>query len=314
VKWDDRVGFRLRLRDWHILLTVAQLGSMGKAAARLAVSQPVVSKAVSDLERTLGVRLLDRSPRGVEPTVHGRAFIDRGNAVFDEIRQGVKDLEFLSDPAAGELRIGTTTALADGFVLATTEQLSRQYPRLKFHVVTGDSVALYRELRERQVELVMTRMFTPVQQTRMQVEILFEDPLVVVCSTRSRWAKRRIIKLKELVDEPWTWPPPETPFGAAVVEAFRLNGVAPPPAIVHTGAANMRMGLVRGGRFLTILPASVLQFPIRQSGLNVLPIALPSTRKPTGLVTLKNRSLSPAAQLFVECARRLAKQVARQSS
>jgi DNA-binding transcriptional LysR family regulator len=65
---------------------------MGKAAAKLAVSQPVVSKAISDMEQTLGVRLLDRSPCGIEPTLYGRAFIDRGVAVFDEISQGIKEL------------------------------------------------------------------------------------------------------------------------------------------------------------------------------------------------------------------------------
>src|SRR5215470_18860533 len=104
--WDTRIGKRLRLRDLHVLLTVVERRSMAKAAQHLAVSQPAVSKAISDLEHTLGVQLLDRGPRGVEPTDYGRALIKRGIAVFDELRQGVKDIEFLSDPTAGELRIG----------------------------------------------------------------------------------------------------------------------------------------------------------------------------------------------------------------
>ena len=62
--WSDRIGRRFKLRDLHILLAVVQSGSMGKAAAQLAMSQPVISKAVSDIEHALGVRLLDRSRRG----------------------------------------------------------------------------------------------------------------------------------------------------------------------------------------------------------------------------------------------------------
>ena len=97
---EDRIGRRLKLRDVNVLLAVVQCGSMARAAERLAVSQPpVVSKAIADLEHTLGVRLLDRSRQGVEPTSYGQALLKRGLAAFDELRQGVKDIEFLADPA-----------------------------------------------------------------------------------------------------------------------------------------------------------------------------------------------------------------------
>src|SRR5712692_12022510 len=106
MQWKDRIGYRLRLRDLHILLTVAQCGSMGKAATHLAVSQPGVSKVIADMEYMLGVRLLDRNSQGVEPTMYGRALLTSGLAVFDDLRQGVKNIEFLANPTAGELRIG----------------------------------------------------------------------------------------------------------------------------------------------------------------------------------------------------------------
>src|SRR5437762_224199 len=122
-RWTNRIGRRIKLRDLHILLAVAKSGSMGRAAAELAVSQPVISRAISDLEHALGVRLLDRSPHGVEPTTYGRELLNCGVAVFDELQQGLKALEFLSDPTAGELRLGCTEPLATGFVGAMIEQL-----------------------------------------------------------------------------------------------------------------------------------------------------------------------------------------------
>src|SRR5215469_5990428 len=96
--WETRIGRRLRLRDLHVLLTVVQCGSMAKAASRLAVSGPAVSKAIADLEHTLHVRLLDRGPQGVEPTLYGRMLVRRGLAAFDELRQGVGEIEFTTDP------------------------------------------------------------------------------------------------------------------------------------------------------------------------------------------------------------------------
>src|SRR5205085_1744501 len=73
IRWESQIGRRLRLRDLHVLFAVVQFGSMAKAAAQLAVSQPVVSEAIADLEATIGVRLLDRSRRGATPTLYGQA-------------------------------------------------------------------------------------------------------------------------------------------------------------------------------------------------------------------------------------------------
>src|SRR5215471_16658563 len=112
MQWEDRIGQRLKLRDLHILLAVSQAGSMAKAGTRLAVSQPAVSKAIAEMEHVLVVPLLDRTAKGVGPTDYGRALIKRSLAVFDELRQGVKDIEFLRDPTVGEVRIGSAEPIA----------------------------------------------------------------------------------------------------------------------------------------------------------------------------------------------------------
>ena len=148
MQWDERIGRRLKLRDLHILMSVAQCGTMGKAAEQLAITQPAVSKAISDIEHTLKVRLLDRTAHGVEPTVYGRSLLKWGNAVFDDLRQGVREIEYLSDPTAGELRIGCTEPMAWGIVPAVIERLTQQYPRLVFHVKQAEPITLRdRELR-----------------------------------------------------------------------------------------------------------------------------------------------------------------------
>ena len=114
MRWADRIGRHLKLRDLHVLFEVVHWGSMAKAARYLAVSQPVVSAAIAGLEQTLGVRLLDRSRRGVEPTIYGRALLNHGLAAFDALRQGVKEIEFLADPTVGDLRIGCPEWIAAG--------------------------------------------------------------------------------------------------------------------------------------------------------------------------------------------------------
>jgi DNA-binding transcriptional LysR family regulator len=306
MRWEGHVGRRLKLRELYILLAVIQEKGVGKAAARLNMSQPAVSNAIAELERAIGVRLLDRSRQGVAPTPYGSALIKRAIAVFDELRQGVQDIEFLADPTAGELRIGTAEAMAAGPVLTVVNRLSRQYPRIVFHVVTGDEARLVRHLTERDVELVVTRMAGPPAEKHMNVEILFDEPLVVAAGSQNPWTRRRAIKLADLVDEPWTLFPPDTIAGAVVAEAFRSAGLEAPHATVFTVSLNMRKALLATGRFLTILPKAALTLPGRHSSLKALPVELPNSRRPTGIITLKNRTLSPLAQLFAERLRAVA--------
>src|SRR3979490_1744166 len=131
----DRIGRRMKLQDLHVLMTVVQAGTMGKAAQRLNTTQPIISRSIADLEHALGVRLLDRKPQGVEPTEYGRALLDCGVAVFDELRRGVNNIEFLADPTVGNVRIGCNPFLTATFVSAVVDRLSRRYPSIVIDVV-----------------------------------------------------------------------------------------------------------------------------------------------------------------------------------
>src|SRR5258708_33065255 len=106
----------MKLQDLHVLMTVVQAGTMGKAAQRLNTPQPNISRSIAELEYALGVRLLDRHRQGIEPTAYGRALLDCGVAVFDDLRQGVKNIEFLADPAAGAGRVASSTFFSATFL------------------------------------------------------------------------------------------------------------------------------------------------------------------------------------------------------
>lgn len=306
MEWTDRIGRRIRLRDLHIFLTVAKTGSMGRAAVELAVSQPVVSKAMSELEHALGFRLLNRSPQGVEPTRYGRAVIKWGIAAFDDLRHGVKELEFLADPTVGELRVGTLEPLAAGFVMAVVARLSRQYPKVCVEVVTADAVLLHTYLRERNVEVVVGPMIGLDLDDDIAVDILFDERFVVMVGRRSKWARRRNVTLADLMDQPWVLPPRGTNIDAHFTEGFRAAGFEPPSRRVATFSVPLVERLVASEGFITVLSRSMARFG-QHLPLKVLPIELPTPPRPTGIVTLKNRLLSPLAELFIDCARDLAR-------
>lgn len=307
MQWADRIGRRVKLRDLHILIEVAQWGSMAKAAERLAISHPVVSKTISSLEHALGVRLFDRSAQGVELTMYGRALLKSGVAVFDEMRQGIKHIEFLADPTAGDLRFGCPEAMAAGLMQVVTQRFWHQYPNVVLEIVHADTVTLhYRELRERNVEFLVGRIKMPFAEDDLTAETLLDERLVVVAGKRSRWARQPRIDLAKLVDEPWVLPPFDSLPGSLAMEVFGANALPPPKPRMITLSLHLLISLVATGRFLSVLPGSMLEFGPARTLVKALPVKFPRQQSAVGILTLKNRTLSPLAERFIACLREVA--------
>jgi DNA-binding transcriptional LysR family regulator len=314
MRWDDRIGRRIKLSDLHVLLAVAQSGSMAKAASQLAISQPVISRSISTLEHTLGVRLLERNSRGVELTTYGRAILRRSNAAFDELRQGVKDVEFLADPGGGEVRIGSTNPLAASFVSTIVDRLYRRHPRMVFHVATASADVLLRELEERSLDLLVLRKIGTIAEEAMSFEVLYDNPYFVAAGAKNALTRRRHVELADLIGEPWVLPPEDTRFGWLARDIFNVSGLSCPRAAVIATSIELINNLLRTGRYLAIHPESIFTFPTRHPFIRRLPVELPVVSGPIGFLTMKNRILSPAAQLFIETARELAKPLAGKKS
>jgi len=312
IDWESQIGRRLKLRDLHVFFTVAQCGSMAKAARQLRVSQPAISEIIADLEHALRVRLLDRQPQGVEPTMYGNAVLKRSIAVFDELKQSVRDVEFLSDPTTGELRIGCVESLSATIVPQILLQFSKQYPRVVVHVdgLTAPAIDLL-GLRNRKYDCTLVRLMRPLGNDSLaddvEAELLFYDRLVIAAGVKSRWTRRRKMNLAELIDEPWILPPPDTWHYARVADAFQARGLGMPKASFNSLSMTLRMQLLSAGPYISVFANSVMRLNAHRYNVTVLPIDLPAPPWPVVLVTLRNRTLTPVAERFVACAREVAK-------
>jgi DNA-binding transcriptional LysR family regulator len=280
---------------------------MARAAKQLSVSNPVISKAIASLEHTLGVRLLDRDAQGIHPTVHGHALLDRGLVAFDELRHAVQIIESLSDPTAGEVKVASSIAIASGFIPAVVARLIRRFPRITVDLLAGEPAASYRALDERRVDLAILHMHVPISRQHIHLETLYEDAYVVVAGSQSAWARRRRIELVDLMNESWALPPADSAVGSIFVEAFLAHGLNYPRVAISTQTLPARAALAATGSFLSIVPRSVLKPSTGNPALKALPIDLPTTVRPTGILRVKSRPPSPAVQHFIDCARDVAK-------
>jgi len=304
IDWEGRIGRRIRLRDLHIFFAVAECGSMAKAGTRLGVTQPAISKAVGDLEAAVGVRLLDRSPQGVEPTIYGNALLKCGLAAFDELRQGIRSIEHLVDPTAGEIRIGCQATLAETMLPALIEQLS-PYPRIGFQITELISPTFeFPELRNRTIDLMLALLPGPTAGHKfgedVSVEIVLNDRLFVVAGIQSRWARRRKIELAELADEPWLLPPPVSWMSSFVAEAFKAKGLGMPRVRVASYSVPLLYSLYPTGKFIGVLGGLTLRLSGKRLGIKALPTDLPIWPWPVAIVMLKNRTVSPVVELFIK--------------
>src|SRR5690242_5796583 len=282
---------------------------MAKAARELGVTQPAVSEVVAGLEHAFGVRLFDRSPHGVEPTVYGRALLKRGVAAFDELRQSIRDIESLVDPTKGEVRIGCVDSLAGGLLAPFVQKFCRRYPGV---VITIEPVQLptleLPELHARKVDVVVSRLSKPQADDPfgddLDVEILFEDEAIVAAGADSRWARRRKITMEDLRDASWVGTSRDT-LTRTLLDRAHQNANLPPPAMrVTTYSVQLRSHLLATGDFLAAIPKSMLKLNDECRKLKQLPIRLPGPRFPVAIIVLKGRTVTPAVGLFLDMLRK----------
>jgi DNA-binding transcriptional LysR family regulator len=309
IDWDKQFGRRLKLRDLHVFFTVVQTGSMAKAAAQLGVTQPTVSETIADLEHSYRVQLFDRSPQGVEPTLYGAALHKRCVAAFDELKQSGRDMEYLADPKAGDLRIGCQESLLAAILPPVIREFSKLYPRVTLHVDDVPSPAVQlAELRNRKFDFVLARIVRPLTAEQdVHVETLFNDQVVVAADARNRWARRRKIDLADLVGEPWMLTPSDSWVYSHIVEAFEGRGLEMPKAALLTVSVPLRCHLVSNSDYITAFANSVLQLNATRYGLTQLRVDLPHRPWPAVLITPRNRTLNPLVGRFIECTRMVVK-------
>jgi len=303
--WDERVGRHLTLRDLSILLTAVDAGSMSKAAERLRVSQPAISKTISLLEREVGAQLITRSPRGILPTGHGRALLARSHAAMDELKHAVEEMDVLSDAKAGRLRLAANEVALSGVVGTVINDLHARFPGIVFEIVPAYThAAQIRELEQGNVELVIGQVAPSDVDGHLEVTELFQDPLVVVAGARSAWTRRGKVELGELMDESWAFSPLNSVSGHSMELAFQASGLGLPRIIVVSSSMQVLRRLVMDNEFLALFPRSAVR------GVSILPVNVKALWQPVGILTVKHRTLSPLARLFIDCAHRVARRSA----
>ena len=292
-----------------MLEVIATRGSMARAAEDLALSQPAISKAIADLERDLNVALFTRGARGVELTPSGEVLLRRGRVMLDELKQGLQEIENLTDPTAGEVRIGSIESLSP-LIVTMIERTARRYPKINYHVVFGDVGKLIAALRDRALDLVISRAISAEPEADLTTEILFRDRITAVVAPSHPLARRRKVGMQDLVNEWWALGPPGTFLTQLLAGTFRAQGLVMPRIVVNSLSIQLRLDLMQTGRFITVYSGAMMAHPTRTFPFRSLPVDFGDAAGPMAAITLKGRRAPGALKLLQNEMRLIAKRIA----
>jgi DNA-binding transcriptional LysR family regulator len=302
-KSSEQVARRITLRELRLVLAVARAGSILKAGNEVGLTQPALSKCISELEAKLGVRLFDRTNRGVVATPQGQIMLRRAAGVFEELRHAEDEIASLGEGNHGEVRVGGTPTMCAGLLPKAISSVLSQRPNLRFEVIELALEKLSSEVLTHSLDFGVGR--EPGNAESFIFERLFDDRLFVIAGAEHPLAARKSVSLGEVLQHRWVLAAAEGSMIDALRRDFRREGLDLPTPVVRTMSVLIRYELMAASGLLSIMYGSVLRLGNTPEWVRVLPIDL-SAAVSIGIIRLRNRTLAPSAELFLQAARKAA--------
>jgi len=296
----ERLPRRLKMGELRVFVAVLELRSFRKAATKLHITQPAVTKAIAALEELLSVKLFDRAANGVEPTVHGLSFAPHALAIFSELRSAAQEFAIVASGAKGTLHIGTVPMPAVPFLPVAIRRLVDDHPDIFISVAEARESDLVERLRKREIELAIFRSALFDLDEDLRVEALFDERLCVVASANHPLAKQPKVTWRDLMEHPWVLPPADSYFFHHVRRSLDQLGIGLPRHVIESLSIPFQYAMVLHGSMLSFGLRSQFRFSPHENLLVQLPLDLPTINGTVGAVTLSARAPSPLTLQLIE--------------
>lgn len=244
-------------RRLHYFLAVYEHGSLGRAAAALNLTQPALSKSISQLETELKVKLFDRTPKGLVPTIYGETLSLHARAVQSELRHAEQEIALMTGAAKGEVRIGVTPSIAISLMPRIASVLHEQRPGIQLTVIEALMQHHAPALRRGELDLVLGG-WARGMDSDLATEVVCSDT-VGVCARAGHPLAGRRARLAALLNYPWVMPPHTEFWLDHLDRSFVSAGLHPPSSAVMSNSASFITSMVRGGDFLSYLPRLLVE-------------------------------------------------------
>ena len=295
---------RVKLRQLLLVSTLGELGNLRRAAARVAMTQPTATKLLHQLEHSLGVKLFERSRRGMAPTLYGEAMVRHARVLLADLEAARDDISALAEGAAGRLTIGTMVSTAPVLLPRALAALMTERPGLRISILEGTHDMLVGALKRGEVDVMLGRVMGGAEMDELDCVVLYRDEFRVVCGPHHPLARSRRVKLAALAGERWILPPPSAPLRQRLDILFMAQAGARPRQALESVSLLTNLTLLQETRMLGVMPADMARHFSRNRLLQVLPVPLEDLFGPVALITRANHPRTPAVDAFVYALRR----------
>jgi DNA-binding transcriptional LysR family regulator len=303
------IGRKFRLRHLELIAEIYDCRSILKASKRLSLTQPTVTKALQDVETTLGLKLFERTNRGIEPTEYGEIFARHAKVLLAQLRHAAEELENLRVGHSGKVTVGTLLAASASILPDAIVLLKKERPGVAISVIVGTYDILMPSLLAGDLDMVLGRLPSEGHSRALVYEEFYAEPSCVVVRRGHPLTRKRRLALRDLTNEPWLLPLPETALHRQIERAFIDAGASLPKNVIESVSILTNRVLLRKSDCIGVMPYHVALDDVEHGLLAILPVKLKSLESPVGVIVRAPGDLPPAASALREYLRAAAKDV-----
>jgi DNA-binding transcriptional LysR family regulator len=300
---------RLKTRQLLLLIALDDYRNIHRAADELHMTQPAASKQIKDLEEMLDVKLFERLPRGMEPTIYGETMIRHARMALTSLALAHDDIVTLKAGLTGQVEVGVIMTPAMALLPRAIARVKEEAPLLRIGVQLETSNLLLDKLQHGMLDFMIGRIFDTGDTSGLIYEELTEEPACAVVRPGHPLLERKDLALQDIAPLPWIVPPHGSILRYRFDMMFRRAGLEPPANVVDTTAMLMITALLQQTDSLHVMPIEVAQYYASLNVMRILPIEIPCKMDAFGIIRHQDHLLSPGADLLLRAVRAAAKEI-----
>ena len=290
---------RLKTRQLLLLVALAEEGNIHRAAQVLNMTQPAASKLLKDLEDVLDVSLFDRLPRGMRPTWYGETMIRHARVALSSLNQAHDELQAAKSGQLGQVSVGAITSPALMLLPDAVARVKQEYPNLHVSVQIETSDVLMERLSQNKIDILVSRLFAQHDKTDLRYEVITDEPVCAVARPGHPLMRKVRLALRDVVDSAWIVPPVGSILRHRFDLLFQEDGLHVPVNVIETGALLFTTKMLQQSDMISVLASDVARYYAEHGVISILPMTLPCQMDSFGIITRRDRLLSPAANVML---------------
>lgn len=291
---------RIRLRHLHCFVTVAQCRHLGRAGERLGLTQPAISKTLTELEELVGVRLLVRQRAGTDLTAAGMRFLRHALRVLEDIDAAADSVTSGELPRHEQIRVGALPSIVPTILLDAVLRFRATHPEVSTSVQTGMNRTLIDLLKADVLDLVIGRMDDPVVMEGLWFESLGPEPLVLAVRAGHPLADDSRPTMPDVLAWPLVVPAIGSIPRHSTESLLARHGATLPEGCLETADVYLSRLVTQQSDSVWFAPLSAARLAVDARELILLRIDTQGTEEPIGLLRRSDRALEPVAEVFME--------------